>query len=220
MVKKLFNEDPYLTECDAKVISVNGNKIRLDQTIFFAFSGGQATDRGTIGGIDVLDAVVVKGDDEFGSQDDIDYTLAQEPPFAVGDTVKIIIDDDYRNTIRKLHSAVHVACEFWEKKTGIKEYIGSNVEVTKGRFDFEYAESVSSLLPELEKQCNDFISGNHEVKRYDDPEKPGRRIWECQDIVMPCGGTHVRNTSEIGKIRLKRKNIGSGKERIEVILVG
>ncbi|RJQ19102.1 alanyl-tRNA editing protein, partial [Candidatus Woesearchaeota archaeon] len=43
--------------------------------------------------------------------------------------------------------------------------------------------------------------------------------WECADIKMPCSGTHVRNTQEIGTITLKRKNIGKGKERIEILLV-
>jgi len=53
MTKKLFWDNPYLTECDATVTSVNGTRVKLDQTIFFAFSGGQESDSGNIGEINV-----------------------------------------------------------------------------------------------------------------------------------------------------------------------
>ena len=41
VLHKLFWDDPYMTECDAKVVSIDGTKVKLDRTIFFAFSGGQ-----------------------------------------------------------------------------------------------------------------------------------------------------------------------------------
>ena len=54
------------------------------------------------------------------------------------------------------------------------------------------------------------------VKVYD-PD--GKTLWwESDDMKMQCSGTHVRSTQEIGKIKLKRKNIGKGKERIEILL--
>ena len=56
MTKKLFWDDPYLTECTAKVTAINGTKVKLDQTIFYAFSGGQLSDEGTIGGLKVIEA--------------------------------------------------------------------------------------------------------------------------------------------------------------------
>ncbi|MDO8656952.1 MAG: alanyl-tRNA editing protein, partial [Nanoarchaeota archaeon] len=42
--------------------------------------------------------------------------------------------------------------------------------------------------------------------------------WQCGEWKMPCGGTHPRTTGEIGALTLKRKNIGKGKERIEIFL--
>ena len=54
MTTKLFWDDPYQTECTATVTEINGKKIKLDQTIFFAFSGGQSSDEGTINGIKVI----------------------------------------------------------------------------------------------------------------------------------------------------------------------
>ena len=55
-VKKVFWENPYLAELEAKVTGVKGNVITLDQTIVFAFSGGQQSDSGTIGGFEIIKA--------------------------------------------------------------------------------------------------------------------------------------------------------------------
>ncbi len=210
MTKKLFWEDPYMKECEAKVISVNGDEVKLDQTNFYAFSGGQQSDSGSINGINVLEA--------RKNSDDIIYKLEKEPDFKEGDTVKVEIDWDKRYRIMKLHSAAHIAWFFFGKKTGLMKIIGSNVTVDKSRVDYDYAESISPILAEIEEQSNKFIEEGHEVKAYDDPDKEGRRIWEASEFKTFCGGTHVKNSSEIGKIKLKRKNIGSGKERMEIML--
>lgn len=210
MTKKLYIEDAYIDRCTAKVQKVNGNTVVLDQTVLFAFSGGQATDKGTIGGIDVAHA------QDLG--DTIVYTLAQEPPFSAGDTVDVIIDTQNRNTIRKLHSAAHIVAHFFEQKTGITETIGSNVDATKARLDYPSETPITPLLSELAIKANEFIRSAQPVKRYLDSDGKTQQ-WECADIKMPCSGTHVRNTQEIGTITLKRKNIGKGKERIEILLV-
>lgn len=210
MTEKLFWKDPYMKECEAKVVSMNGNEVKPDQTNFYAFSGGQQSDSGSINGINVLEA--------RKEEDDIIYKLEKAPDFKEGDTVKISIDWDKRYKIMKLHSAAHIAWFFFGKKTGLMKIIGSNVTVDKSRVDYNYPESISEMLPEIEAQSNKFIKEGHEVKAYDDPDKEGRRIWEASEFKTFCGGTHVKNTKEIGKIKLKRKNIGSGKERMEITL--
>lgn len=55
-VEKLFWQDPYRTECDVQIVSVNGNVVTVDQTIFYAFSGGQESDTGWIGELRVIEA--------------------------------------------------------------------------------------------------------------------------------------------------------------------
>jgi len=208
--KNLFWEDPYMKECEAKAVSINGNEVKLDQTIFYAFAGGQQSDSGTINGINVLEA--------RKNGEEILYTLEKEPDFKEGDTVKVVIDWDKRFRIMKLHTAAHIAWFFFERKTGINKLIGSNVTVDKSRVDYEYSESIAPLLPEVEENTNTYLAEGHKIKTYDDPTKSGRRIWECDGFKTFCGGTHVENTVEIGKIKLKRKNIGSGKERMEITL--
>ena len=213
MLKKLFWQDPYLKECNAIVIAIEDNKVWLDQTVFFAFSGGQASDKGTINGINVLEAVK-QGDDE------IYYVLEKEPDFKVGDNVKVEIDWDYRHKIMRLHSAAHIVYYFFIEKAGQqKKVIGSNISINKARLDFAYNESVSQLLPEIQEKTMDVINQGIDIRTFKDEKDQSRRLWECGKWLMPCGGTHVKNTKEIGQIKLKRNNIGTGKERIEVSLV-
>ena len=214
-MKKLFWEDPYLTECKSKIMSIKGNKIKLDQTVFYAFSGGQASDFGTINGINVVEAVK-NGDKE--SIIDITYVLGKEPDFKVGDEVEVKIDGERRDKIRNLHSAAHLVWYFVEEKLGKLKSIGSNVSVDKSRLDYLLDEPISEHLPEIEEKLNKFIEEDHEIITKEDEEKPDLRWWICGDWKMPCGGTHVKSTKEIGLIKLKRKNIGAGKERIEVTL--
>lgn len=211
MTQKLYQEDPYLLTCKAKVLSLNGRAIVLDQTVLFAFAGGQATDKGTIGGINVAQAL---------DGEDITYILDADPPFKVGDSVDVIVDGTERDQLRRLHSAAHVVCGVFEKKTGVKECIGSNVSVRKARVDYPYPTPITPLLPDLEKEVNAFISAGHPVHVGRDPKDPKMFTWKSDFIEMHCCGTHVCNSKEIGAVRLKRANVGKGKERIEITLAG
>ncbi|MFO7872801.1 MAG: alanyl-tRNA editing protein [Candidatus Undinarchaeales archaeon] len=209
-MKKLFWEDPYKKKCKAKVEKVDGKKIILDQSIFFAFSGGQASDKGTIGGIPVLSAE---------KEDPITYTLELEPGFKEGDMVKVKINWKHRYKLMKLHSAAHIVYEIFKETAGSKKIIGSNVSVKKARIDFEMDENVNEYLPEIEKKTKKIIQNDLKIETYEDENEKGKRWWEISGKwKMPCGGTHVKSTSEIGEIELKRKNIGAGKERIEIYL--
>ncbi|MBN1503406.1 alanyl-tRNA editing protein [Candidatus Woesearchaeota archaeon] len=215
MTKKLFWKDPYLTECKAMVTSMEGNKVKLDQTIFYAFSGGQESDEGTINGIKVVNAVK-QGEKE--NIIDIEYELEKVPDFKVGDEVEVKIDKEKRDKLRRLHSAAHIVYYFVTSSLGRLRIIGSNIASEKARFDFLYNKPISDLLPMIEEQVNPFLAEGHEIITEPDEKNPDMRWWRCYEWSMPCGGTHVKNTKEIGKIRLKRKNIGADKERIEIYL--
>lgn len=212
---KLFWQDPYLTECSATVTAIAGNKIKLDQTVFFAFSGGQESDEGTIGGIKVLQAVK-QGDKE--NILDIEYELETEPTFKVGDTVEVKINSERRRQLRNLHSATHIAYYIFTQKYGKQKIIGSHIAQEKARIDFEFGQPLQNLLPEIERNVNLFLAQGHEIQRKPDEKSPDLWWWVCGEWKMPCGGTHPRNTMEIGEVKLKRKNIGKGKERIEIYL--
>ncbi len=212
---KLFWQDPYQTECTAKVTSINGKKVKVDQTIFYAFSGGQESDSGTIGGILVVEAVK-EGDKEHII--DIEYELEREPHFVVGDEVKIIIDSERREKLRKLHSAAHVLYYITINRLGKVNIVGSNISPHKGRMDFNYDDSLAEILPQLEQEMNRVIDQDYEIRTEDDPEKPDLRWWNCQDWRMPCGGTHAASTGQIGNVKLKTVTKGKGRKRIEIYL--
>src|SRR3989338_3492234 len=135
MSKKLFWEDPYQKECRAKVVSINGQEVVLDQTIFYAFSGGQASDSGTVNGISIKEAIV--------SGKNIAYVLEKVRDFKEGDEVEVKIDWDKRYKIMKLHSAAHIVYFIFLEKTGIKKLIGSNVDEAKSRLYYEYPQPIS-----------------------------------------------------------------------------
>ena len=215
MTLKLFWQDPYQTECTATVTEIEGHKIKLDQTVFFAFSGGQESDEGTIAGIRVVEAVK-RGDRE--NIVDIEYLLEKEPYFKVGDTVEVKIDGARRAKLRNLHSATHILYYFFIAKAGKQKIIGSHIAAEKARIDFEYEKPIQELLPEIEKATNEFLTQNYPILRTPDEKSPDLWWWQCSEWKMPCGGTHPQTTGEIGLITLKRKNIGKGKERIEIYL--
>lgn len=215
MTQKLFWNDPYQTTCQAVVTAIDGKRIKLNQTIFYAFSGGQESDEGTIGGIKVLTATK-QGDKE--SIIDIEYKLEQEPSWKVGDTVEVIINAEKRAKLRKFHSAAHIVYYFVIEKLSPMKVIGSNITAEKARMDFLYDKPISELLPEIEANVNHFLSENHEIVRKQDDKNQDLWWWMCEQWKMPCGGTHVKTTAEIGKVQLKRRNLGAGKERIEMLL--
>ena len=71
----------------------------------------------------------------------------------------------------------------------------------------------------LKTAAAELIRSNREIVSAFSDESADERYWKIKGFAqVPCGGTHLRRTSEIGKIALKRKNIGRGKERIEVLL--
>lgn len=210
MTKKLFYQDPYMIQCEAVVVNVFGQEVTVDQTCFFAFSGGQASDSGSINGVTVKEAKA--------SGDDIIYVLEQVPNFKKGDRVTVRIDEKKRNKLMRLHSAAHIVYFLFAEKTGIKQLIGSNIEENKARLDFQYPAPITDILIEVEKKANHIFSQDIEIKTFSDKNDENRRLWEYKDWKSACGGTHVKSTKEIGTVQLKRKNIGSGKERIEITL--
>lgn len=217
MVNKLFVKDPYATQCKAKIVKKDGVKIWLDQTVFFAFAGGQVSDKGTIAGIQVKEAVASK-EGEFAG--DIYYVLEDTTGLKEGDEVEVKIDADFRTKVRRLHSAAHLVSYAFEQLQGEKEFIGSNVTETKSRLDWALDTPITPLLDDAQALVNKWIDEDKEVKRTQDPQDPNKWLWIWNNKTMPCGGTHCLKTGEIGHVKLKRKNIGKGKERVEITLEG
>jgi alanyl-tRNA synthetase len=209
MTKKLFWEDPYLTTIETVVESVFDNAITLRETIFYVFSGGQESDTGTIGGYPVLEA--------RKSGLDIQYILAGGHELKRGDSVSVKIDWDRRYRLMRLHFAAELILELVYRELGRVKKIGAHIAPDKARIDFNWPQNISSLFPKLTSQAQALVDQDMEIISAYADESSQKRYWEIPGFArIPCGGTHLKRTGEIGNIILKRKNIGKGKERIEV----
>lgn len=211
MTIKSFWQDPYATSHVTRVNKVSGNEIELDSTIFFAFSGGQESDEGSIGGYPVITA------EKSGLG--IIYTLPEGHGLTAGQQVDVLINGYRRYRLMRLHFAAELVLELFYKKLKGVTKIGAHITPEKSRIDFFWPESISKLLPELTEEANNFIKSNHKIITGFDDIDHERRYWLIEGFSkVPCGGTHVRSTGEIGPLRLKRVNLGKGKERVEIYL--
>jgi alanyl-tRNA synthetase len=211
MTRKNFWSDPYQTALEATVTTVSGSSITLSETIFFAFSGGQESDMGSIAGQKVISA------QKNGL--DIVYTLPDNHGLVVGQAALVEIDWDRRYRLMRLHFAAELVLElFYKNLVGVNK-VGAHIAQDKARIDFAWPESISPLFPQIEAAANSIISANMQIKTGFDDEPNERRYWEIDGFSrIPCGGTHVRKTGEVGPIKLKRNNRGRGNERVEIYL--
>jgi misacylated tRNA(Ala) deacylase len=233
MTVKLFWQDSYQKEFDTTVASVNGTGAVLDQTCFYATSGGQVGDTGEINRIKVLDTV-------RGENEDIVHILESEPDFKSGDVVHGKIDWERRYTIMKLHSSAHVISAVLVKNFGNVLFTGSQIYPDRARMDFNIEKLDEEIVKILEEKSNEVVKmslpiisriisaeeleSNQNLMRLADTSHYEKfktlRVVEIKDFdVQLDGGTHVANTSEIGKIKIvKRENKGKNNRRITIIV--
>jgi len=213
MTKKLFWKDPYCTEHDTIVSWSQGDQIKLAETILFAFSGGQESDCGTIDGLQV------RGCRKEGL--DIVYSLDPDHGLVAGQQVRVELDWERRYRLMRLHFAAELVLELFYRELPGVEKVGAHISTDKARLDFAWPESISPRLPAFAEQANRIIAADLEIRTGFDDVACEKRYWEIEGFSrVPCGGTHVHSTGEIGPIRLKRNNIGKGKERVEIYLQG
>ncbi|TDR82860.1 alanyl-tRNA editing protein [Paludibacterium purpuratum] len=211
MTRKLFWQDPYRSTLDTHVVAVDDTRIRLAETIFFAFSGGQESDHGTIGGQPVLAAEK----DGF----DIVYTLAEGHGLQVGDAVTVGIDWPRRYRLMRLHFAGEMVLQLvYQSVPGIQR-IGAHIAPDKARIDFALESNIAQLFSVIERRVAELVQQDLPIVTAYHDEANQRRYWKVAGFAeMACGGTHPRTTGEVGRLSLKRKNQGKGKERIEITL--
>ena len=211
MTKKIFWQDPYLNSLDTRIATVDGQELTLEETNFYAESGGQESDHGTIGGNSVHQA--------RKSGKDIIYTLDPSHGLQQGDQVNVRIDWARRYRLMRLHFAAEVVLELFYKQFPGIEKVGAHIAADKARIDFVKEDNITPLLAEFGRKAQDLIDADLPVISAFSDEAAEKRYWMVEGFAqVPCGGTHLKRTGEVGNIRLKRKNIGKGKERVEIIL--
>ena len=187
--KKLYNQDPYLSNFHAKITHIVDNEIILDQTAFYPTSGGQSGDTGTINGLPVIDTQIEDGI--------IKHIMKSEPELQIGLGVECELDWERRYNIMRLHSASHIMEHFLLEHYGPLTRIGSTVDDRKDKSDYLYE---GRLMPEdlktIENNINNFILQEHNIISSSDPEKPYMRIWKCEKLVEHCRNPCLKYTRD------------------------
>jgi Ser-tRNA(Ala) deacylase AlaX len=213
MTQKMFWQDPYLTRLSTRVAHVDHVDVMVEDSIFYAFSGGQESDAGTFNGIPVAAARCAGRE--------LIYTLPADHGLQAGQALEMEVDWARRYRLMRLHFAAELVLELVYRRIPGIEKIGAHIAADKARIDFAHSETIVSHLPALARDANDIVVTDHAITSAFSDQANERRYWQIQGFAqVPCGGTHLRRTGEVGTIQLRRKNIGKGKERIEIALAG
>ena len=231
ITSEIFRDDPYKKECEAKILDFGDNWIILDQTVFYAEGGGQLGDTGLI----KVGQQEIQIENTIKENDLIKHIFNSKFDFEIGDNVTCIIDWDRRYKLMKMHTSLHLLCSLVNAKV-----TGGSVGDGKGRLDFNL--DFKPNKEELKDNLNDLIQGNHDItiswisaQELDKnpnliktmsvlpPRTNGSirmvRIGDNIDY-QPCGGTHVKNTSEIGLVEINKvENKGKLNKRVAISLV-
>jgi alanyl-tRNA synthetase len=213
--RRLYWEDPYLREFDATVLKVEDSGVVLDQTCFYPRGGGQTADLGQIQEVRVVGV-------EKNEALEIVHILEREAPFKVGEKVHGVVDWNRRYRIMRLHSAAHIVYYLMQQIFGeeCKPASSGLLDDQKERADYWFADKLDKeKLKKVEEEANRIIAEGRLITTWTDQDGESR-FWKMDPFpVMACAGTHVKNSSEIGKIRVERgKKPGKGRERIEISL--
>ena len=154
-------------------------------------------------------------DTQAGEETDIVHILKTKPCFSVGALVHGEIDWIRRYRIMRLHSAAHIVYYLMKKVFGedCKPASSGLLDEEKERSDYLFKEKLDKeKLKVVEEKASQIIREGYDIKTWSENNK---RYWKMELFpTMKCGGTHVKNTSEIGKIEVKRgKKPGRGKDR-------
>lgn len=208
MTEKIFYQDLEKYKDKAKIIGVRrGNllDILLDRTIFYPEGGGQPSDKGIIKGPN-WELEVIKVEEK---EDGIWHLgKLKGKNSEISEEVLLEIDEDLRKEYSQEHTAQHLFSAILEKKYGY-ETTGFQILEDYTKIEIPLSSEINlSYIKSAEKEINELIIKGLPVNTYWKDEKT--RIVEIPNIdVNPCGGTHVKNTREIGLfkvLRIYRKN--------------
>lgn len=129
------------------------------------------------------------------------------------------IDWPRRHRLMRLHFAAELVLEIVTQKFNL-EKVGAHIAETKSRIDFKSDQNINTLFETILATYNEIIKKDLLIETgYSDVENQ-RRFWKIDGFAqVPCGGTHVRSTEEVGFITLKRDRPGKSIERIEIRLI-
>jgi misacylated tRNA(Ala) deacylase len=234
MTVALYHTDAYLKEFEASITAVDGNKAALDQTAFYPSGGGQPHDVGTLtANGETWNVVKVS---KQGA--DVWHELDRAAP-PIGTPVRGAIEWGRRYKLMRTHTALHILCGVIFRDYGAS-VTGGNMEPLKGRMDFEFETMRQEFVKQIEEKINAEVAQARPTRVQ---ILPREAAFQIPDLIrtkinlLPAGiaevrtveivgldlqadgGTHVANTSEVGRIRVvDYKSKGKINKRIEIAL--
>ena len=231
-MSKLFEENAYLKEFKAKIININIEEktIELDNTAFYARSGGQPGDIGEI----IAENQNIEVEDTIKKDNKIINIINKTENLDKGIEIIGKIDWEKRYKHMKMHSALHLMCSVIP--LGVT---GGQIGYEKSRLDFNDPDKEINK-EEIEEKINSLVKDDYEItseiidsKILDEqpelvrtmsvkpPQIDGKiRLIKIGNVdLQPCGGTHVKSTAEIGSIKIgKIENKGRMNRRVNILL--
>lgn len=234
MTEEIFRDDAYRKTCEAVVLKVNERGIRLDRTVFYPAGGGQPGDTGVLRSADGLEVSIIDTIKAPGTGEH--FHVPAEGALALTEGYKVTAEIDWqrRHTFMRMHSALHLLCAVVDG--GVT---GGSIGEAKSRLDFDLPdtaldkEQITSDLNRLVEEdhplearwiTDEELAANSDLVRTMSVRPPtgsGRvRLMDIAGVdLQPCGGTHVRRTGEIGRLRVgKIENKGRHNRRINIHL--
>lgn len=239
MTDLLYQKDSYLKAFQGIItgIDAENNAIILDQTAFYPGGGGQPADSGWL--IVGEDTYKVKRARKAGP-DILHIIESNEPLPGTGTTVSGIIEWEHRYQLMRTHTAMHILCGVIFRDYGAS-VTGGSMEPMSGRMDFEFETMHKDLVEAIEVAINEEVDNARPVKTDILPREEAFqipdlirtkinllpkgiqevRVVEIEGLDLQAdGGTHVKNTSEVGKLEIvDYKSKGKINKRIYVRLV-
>ncbi len=236
MTELIYLTDSYVKEFEAQVIEEDSDKIILDRTAFYPGGGGQPNDVGWI---------ISEGEKfevySVSKEEERVVHFVKKDISLLGKRVKGLLDWDKRYTYMKYHTAIHLIDALLRKNYGKAFLTGGQIYYEKARIDVDFPELKREMTGDIERMVNEEIKKGREVvvkflkkeEALSIPElartKPGQELLNKLEVVRVVeikgldqqmdGGTHVRNISEIGGIKIiKFENKGAHNKRLEFVL--
>ena len=226
MTAELFYDDAYLRQFDAKITAVDKKdgrlRIALDRTAFYPGGGGQPNDTGWIT-IDYRRLAVSNVKKEGGRiLHTLDGKKGESVPIRPGHNVQAELDWERRYLLMRTHTAMHILCGVVWRDYGAS-VTGGDMKPGSGRMDFEFEAMSGDLVAAIERKCNTEIEAARPVATRTLPREEAfqipdlirtkinllpKQIKEVRTVelkgldLQADGGTHARNTSEVGVMRV------------------
>jgi len=226
-IKALFDKDLNL------VNELDGNGfVMLEETPFYAESGGQIGDKGVL----IKDGNIIAKVIDTKKYDDRNISKVKDAKLVVNEEVLAKVDES-RKEIAKHHSATHLLHSALRKVLG--EHVtqaGSLVEANRLRFDFTHPRALTKEeLTKIEEMVNNVVAKAikaeviettiNEAKKMGAMALFGEKYGDIVRVVKfgdfsieLCGGTHVKNSAEVGNFYIvKESGVSAGVRRIEAV---